>query len=56
MNDIFRYKLYHDGIVQDYKNILMVIIRDIFNNIKKKSELQYLLEIIRGKGYRWNVY
>ena len=26
MNDIFRYELYHDGIVQDYKNTLIVII------------------------------
>ena len=25
MNDVFRYELYHDGIVQDYKNTLIVI-------------------------------
>ena len=32
MNDIFRYELYHDGIVQDYKNTLIVIIIRLIQN------------------------
>ena len=37
MNDIFRYELYHDGIVQDYKNTLIVIIRVLIECCRKEK-------------------
>ena len=43
MNDTFQYLLHHDGIVQDYKNTLIVIIRDIcdYPNLIEKYNLEF---------------